>query len=152
MSARAPFTIRDAQTADEADWRRLWAAYLRFYEEPLPEAVTATTWDRILDPASSMSARFAATEAGLAGFCICVRHACTWTILPVCYLEDLFVEENRRHLGLGRALIDDAIRRTREAPCSRLYWHTRADNAAARRLYDTLAPADDVVRYTLRTG
>ena len=31
----------------------------------------------------------------------------------------------------------------------RVYWHTPADNAPARRVYDRFAPADAVVRYTL---
>ncbi|HEY8263776.1 MAG TPA: GNAT family N-acetyltransferase, partial [Methyloceanibacter sp.] len=32
---------------------------------------------------------------------------------------------------------------------SRLYWHTRESNVAARRLYDKFAKADDFVRYRL---
>jgi len=35
---------------------------------------------------------------------------------------------------------------------SRLYWHTRAGNLAARRLYDAFVQADDFVRYRLTTN
>jgi len=31
-------------------------------------------------------------------------------------------------------------------------WHTRADNAAARRLYDRFVPVDGFVRYALALG
>jgi hypothetical protein len=33
-----------------------------------------------------------------------------------------------------------------------LYWHTRGNNATARRLYDTFIPADDFVRYVVTVG
>jgi len=32
---------------------------------------------------------------------------------------------------------------------SRVYWHTRQSNEAARRLYDKFAKADDFVRYRM---
>jgi hypothetical protein len=38
----------------------------------------------------------------------------------------------------------------RQCGWSRLYWHTRAENAAARRLYDSFVEADDFVRYRLK--
>ena len=33
--------IRDAAERDEADWKKLWAGYLAFYETDVPEAVKA---------------------------------------------------------------------------------------------------------------
>jgi hypothetical protein len=40
----------------------------------------------------------------------------------------------------------------RERGWSRLYWHTRAANATARKLYDKFAKADDFVRYRMILG
>ena len=37
----------------------------------------------------------------------------------------------------------------RDRGWSRLYWHTRASNEAARRLYDKFVNADDFVRYRM---
>ena len=60
-------TIRDPIAADEAGWRRLWAGYLAFYGEDLPEAVTAATWRRILDPTSTIFARLAERDGARRG-------------------------------------------------------------------------------------
>ena len=40
----------------------------------------------------------------------------------------------------------------RERGWSRLYWHTRASNETARRLYDKFVNADDFVRYRMILG
>ena len=51
--------------------------------------------------------------------------------------------------GLGRALIEDLLILARDRGWSRLYWHTRRSNEAARRLYDKFVEADDFVRYRM---
>ena len=84
--------VRDPQPADERSWRRLWAGYNSFYETNIPEAVTAFTWKRILDPTSAVFARLATFDENVVGFSISVLHESTWTRTPVCYLEDLFTD------------------------------------------------------------
>jgi GNAT superfamily N-acetyltransferase len=138
--------IRDPERIDEMTWRALWSQYNAFYETSIAEAVTARTWRRILDPASPIFARLAVVEGEVVGFCVSVLHDSTWTIAPVCYLEDLFVAPEYRGRGCGRLLIADVVDRARSNGWSRLYWHTRASNPA-RRLYDDFAKADDFVRY-----
>ncbi|MCF3643332.1 GNAT family N-acetyltransferase, partial [Rhizobium sp. TRM95111] len=72
--------IRDAAAGDEAAWRVLWAGYLAFYGVDLPEAVTAHTWARILDPASRVAMRVAVDEGGMAGFAVHHHHDSTWVM------------------------------------------------------------------------
>lgn len=140
--------LRDAQARDEDAWRGLWAGYTAFYEATVPPDVTARSWARILDPASPMFCRLAEVDGAVAGFTVNVLHEGTWSVAPVCYLEDLFVDPQRRGAGLGRRLIRDLVDLGRKAGWSTLYWHTRHDNPA-RRLYDEFVAADDFVRYRL---
>jgi GNAT superfamily N-acetyltransferase len=147
----AAIIIRDPSPADEMAWREMWSGYNAFYETNIPETVTARTWQRLLDPASSMFGRLAITDGEVAGFSLCIVHDSSWTIGPYCYLEDLFVAPKLRGRGCGRALIQDLVDRARANGCARLYWHTRANNPA-RRLYDEFATADDFVRYRLSLG
>jgi GNAT superfamily N-acetyltransferase len=141
--------IRDARPEDEPAWRRLWAGYCAFYETDVPEAVTAATWDRIFEPQSTIFCRIAERDGEVAGFTNSVLHLGTWTLAPICYLEDLFVDPVLRGHGIGRALIEDLLKLAGERGWSRLYWHTRGSNETARRLYDQFAQADDFVRYRI---
>ena len=141
--------VRDVAAADETAWRRLWAGYTDFYEANVPAPVTDATWRRLLDRSAPLIGRLAERNDAVAGFSICVLHPGTWTIAPVCYLEDLFVDPAARGGGIGSALIQDIVDRGRAQGWSRVYWHTHRSNAAARRVYDKFAAADDFVRYRI---
>ena len=141
--------IRDPRPGDEAAWRLLWSGYIAFYESEVSEAVTAATWQRLFMPGSGMFGRLAEWDGAVAGFTLSVMHPGSWTLSPVCYLEDLFVDPKMRGHGLGRALIEDLVALARDRGWSRIYWHTRQGNATARLLYDRFAKADDFVRYRI---
>ncbi|SNQ49755.1 GNAT family acetyltransferase [Frankia canadensis] len=138
--------IRAAQARDEAEWRRLWEGYNRFYEVDIPTETTAMTWQRILDPQGELLGRMAVRGSEAVGFSVSVTHATSWATSRACYLEDLFVDPGSRGTGIGRSLIVDLLDLTARSGWSSLYWHTRSDNPA-RRLYDEFVPADDFVRY-----
>ena len=124
--------------------------YCAFYETTLPEAVTAATWERILDPAIAINALVALDETGtVIGFANYVLHPHTWSTETLCYLEDLFVASEARGQNVGHTLIDFLIAAGRTNDWGRVYWHTGTHNAAARRLYDRVTLADDMVRYTV---
>jgi GNAT superfamily N-acetyltransferase len=139
--------IRWATPGDEAAWRGLWAAYLAFYDHPLPEAQVAFTWARLMDPAHALKARLAEVEGRVLGFAIHQHHPSTWVMGDDCYLEDLFVSEAARGQGLGRALIDDLRDLAKGRGWHRLYWHTDEGNQRARRLYESYAAPDGHIRF-----
>lgn len=144
-------TIRDAVETDEAAWRKLWAGYLAFYKTDVPEEVTAFTWARILDPSSRVSMRVAEEGGKLLGFAIHHYHDSTWDIAPEGYLEDLYVDEDIRGKGVGRALVDDLVVISKRHGWRGIYWHTNEDNARARKLYDSYVQSDGHIRYRLKT-
>jgi len=139
--------IRDATPADETAWRALWQGYLDFYRHPLPQSVTDFTWARLMDPASALKARLAVAEGAVLGFAIHQHHPSSWVLGDDGYLEDLFVSEAARGRGAGRALIEDLYAIARARGWHRVYWMTEITNTAARKLYDSLAPCDDHIRY-----
>jgi GNAT superfamily N-acetyltransferase len=139
--------VRDLTPSDETSWRRLWSDYVAFYEAEVDDVTTSRTLARILDPFAPLFARVVEVDGQVAGFAVCVLHEGTWVRTPICYLEDLFVDPAHRGAGLGRALIEDLLALGRGRGWSRLYWHTRQTNGAARRLYDRFVAADGFVRY-----
>ncbi len=142
--------IRDAGPDDEAGWRRLWDAYLAFYDLVLPPEVTTATWARLMDSASPLKARLAIRDGRVVGFALHQHHPSSWVAGDDCYLEDLFVDAEARGAGVGRALIDDLIALARARGWHRLYWHTEEGNARARALYDSYTASDGHIRYRMR--
>jgi len=143
-------TIRRIEAGDEARWRTLWDGYCRFYEREPNEAVTRHSWARIMDPASPVQAIVAERAGeGVIGIANYIIHENTWTLTPVCYLEDLFVDPGRRAAGVGRQLIDWLVAEMRAQGWSRLYWNTRENNYRARGLYDKYTPHSGFLRYVI---
>lgn len=142
--------VRGLVAADHDSWRILWDGYCAFYETDLPRVVTDRTWAATIDSDQPVVGRAACTDGGeMIGFSLSIIHPSTWQTAPSCYLEDLFVDPTHRGSGAGRALIDDLLTIANERRWGRLYWHTKANNTTARRLYDRYVPADEFVRYRL---
>ena len=144
--------VRPIEARDEARWRVLWDGYCRFYERDLSGPITQHTWNRIVDTRSPVSAIVAESDAdGVIGIANYLLHENTWTLKPVCYLEDLFVDPGERARGVGKQLIDWLVARMKSEGWSRLYWNTREDNYRARGLYDKYDPprSPRFVKYTV---
>jgi GNAT superfamily N-acetyltransferase len=86
-------------------------------------------------------------EGRLAGIVHYLFHRSCWSIGNYCYLQDLFVAEEARKLGIGRALIAAVEREARAAGASRVYWLTQESNANARALYDQVADRSGFIQY-----
>ncbi len=143
--------VRDLTVNDEAAWRRLWAGYCSFYKVEMSDEQTNFTWKRMQDPASSIKGLVAENAEGrVVGICNYLLHENTWTMTPVCYLEDLFVEDTVRGGGVGEALISELQDRMQSEGWSRVYWMTKENNYRARGLYDKFVRSDGFVRYSLK--
>ena len=140
-------TIRPAETKDEARWRDLWARYVAFYRSNVSEEVTAATWQRILDPQTTVHALVAEKNGHLIGFTNYVFHESTWDTRPICYLQDLYVDPEARGGGAARKLIEACEEAAKAGGAFRLYWQTQEYNAPARSLYDTITPRSSFIVY-----
>ena len=76
-----------------------------------------------------------------------VLHPNTWNTTDCCYLEDLYVADNVRGQGIGRALIEHVYSFAKDKDYNRVYWTTQESNTAARKLYDAIATQTDMVQY-----
>ncbi len=138
---------RPLRPDERADWEPLWKGYLDFYKTTLPREVYDATWARLHDPHEPMWLLGAYVGGKLSGIVHYLYHRSCWTIGDYCYLQDLFVAEDARKLGLGRALIEAVEREARKAGASRVYWLTHETNATARALYDQLAERPGFIQY-----
>jgi GNAT superfamily N-acetyltransferase len=146
--ARTTVTVRQLRSDDQARWRQLWDGYLEFYRCQLPERVTEFTWRRLIDPGEPLYG-FAATNAAdeAIGIVHYHFHLSTWALTSYCYLEDLFVAQEARGTGAGRALIRAVYKAADERGATRVYWSTENNNDRAQKLYDKVATLTPFVQY-----
>jgi len=148
--AASGVSVRPVEARDEVRWRTLWDGYCRFYERELSEAITRHTWARMMDTGSSVHGIVAERDGGgIIGMANYIIHENTWTLTPVCYLEDLFVDPASRAEGVGQQLIDWLVAGMKTQGWSRLYWHTKENNYRARGLYDKYIAHSGFVRYVI---
>lgn len=65
-------------------------------------------------------------------------YAITWTILDQAELGNVAVTPEARRQGVGRLLVEGALRRVRARGARECFLEVRESNAAARRLYEEL--------------
>ena len=140
-------TLRPVTAADHAAWLPLWQAYLTFYNSSVADEVTATTWQRFLDPSEPMHAALAWQGDRAAGLVHWIFHRSCWTSSDYCYLQDLFVSPDVRKGGIGRALIEHVYAAASAAGANRVHWLTQHDNHTARQLYERIAKDTGFVQY-----
>ena len=142
--------IRPLEKSDHADWRRLWTAYLDFYETKLPEEVYATTWERLFSGGEFEPKGFIAHLDGKAvGLTHYLYHRSGWSLVNNCYLQDLFADPEARGKGVGAALIEAVRQEAAKIGVANVYWMTNEANATARKLYDRVARRTGFIEYDL---
>jgi GNAT superfamily N-acetyltransferase len=143
-----PPLIRPLAATDEADWRRLWTAYLAFYETRLPDAVFASTFARLTGGnAQEFRGLLVCHEDQPVGLAHYLFHRSCWKVENVCYLQDLYVDPAQRGTGLGRALIEAVYAAADAEGAPQVWWLTQEFNSTARQLYDRVGKLTPFVRY-----
>lgn len=142
-------TIRPVQKSDEAEWRRMWTAYLEFYESSVSEEVYRTTFARLLsDDPHEFHGLVAEKDGRLIGLVHYLFHRHSWKVENTVYLQDLYADPDVRGTGVGRALIEAVYAAADEAGCPGVYWMTQDFNTTARQLYDRIAKLTPFIRYS----
>lgn len=78
----------------------------------------------------------AADEAGeVVGVCQLRYRWSAWTTSDDAWLEDVFVRESARRIGVGRALVEQAMQRARARGCARIELDVDESNTRALALY-----------------
>ncbi|MCK9797195.1 GNAT family N-acetyltransferase [Pseudomonas sp. MAFF 302030] len=139
--------IRPVTPADHAAWLPLWQAYLRFYNTELPEAVTQSTWQRLLDASEPTHAALAWDGEQAVGLVHFIYHRSNWSIENSCYLQDLLVAPEQRGTGVGRQLIEFVYAQAKADGCCKVHWLTHETNATAIQLYERIAERPGFIQF-----
>ncbi|WP_027164600.1 GNAT family N-acetyltransferase [Mesorhizobium sp. WSM3224] len=144
-------TVRPLTRQDYGEWLPLWDGYNAFYGRSGPTAlageITQMTWSRFFDAYEPVHALVAECDGKLQGLVHYLYHRSTTSIVPSCYLQDLFTTKAARGRGVGRALIEGVYERARQAGANRVYWLTHETNHTAMQLYDRIGERSGFVVY-----
>ena len=128
-------------------WLPLWQGYLTFYKSQLSEEQIRLSWKRITNPEQIDMFGFAIQiDGNVVGFVHLISHMSMWVDLPYCYLQDLYVDEAFRNLGLARKLIEHCYQ-VCTGKFDRVYWLTQESNHTAQQLYDRIASKTGFIQY-----
>ena len=146
----SPIQIRRLAKTDQADWRKLWTAYLAFYETTVPEEVYETTWKRLFtDGEFEPKGLLALVDGKAVGLVHYLYHRSCWSVVNNCYLQDLFADPSARGSGVGRALIEAVQAEAAKIGVANVYWMTHETNETARKLYDRIARRTGFIEYDM---
>lgn len=152
---KAAPAIRPVSAADRAVWETLFRGYAAFYKTD-PAPVLEKVWGWITDPDEPYWADIAWVEgapgAAGTGALGLVQYSLMHRSLSgaqVVYLSDLFCLPQARGQGVGRALIEQVRGFARARGYAPVRWLTAEDNAPARALYDSYAPASGFILYSI---
>ncbi|WP_449430521.1 N-acetyltransferase family protein [Pseudomonas putida] len=140
-------TLLPVRADDHAAWLALWQAYLRFYDTELAEAVSASTWQRLLDANEPAHSALAWVDGKAVGMVNWIYHRSNWSVENSCYLQDLYVDDTQRGLGIGRQLIEHVYATAKADSCIKVHWLTHESNATAISLYQQVAERPGFIQF-----
>jgi GNAT superfamily N-acetyltransferase len=133
--------VRPIEQRDMEDLLPLVAGYQTFYGAAPDVELNRRFFSRFLHPSDEGLLLGAWVDGGLAGFATLYWFFSSTKAADSVLMNDLFVREDVRGSGIGRALIDRALDETRRRGAAHLEWFTAPDNVVAQRLYDSLLGA-----------
>ncbi len=128
--------VRLANRDDAAAIGQLLYAFNREFDDPTPEPPALTVRIRqLLDGGDTLVLLVGAGPDGLA---VLRFRAAIWSPGLECYLAELYVTPAWRGQGLGRALMEAALREARSRGADTMDIGVDEPDLAARRLYESL--------------
>jgi GNAT superfamily N-acetyltransferase len=119
----------------------LIAGYQTFYGAKPDVERNRRFFSRFLEPSDEGLLLGAWMDGALAGFATLYWFFSSTKAAESVLMNDLFVREDIRGGGIGRALINRALDEARRRGAAHLEWFTAPDNLRAQRLYDSIPGA-----------
>ena len=133
--------VRPIQPQELEEVLPLIAGYQTFYRAEPDVERNRLFFSRFLQPSDEGLLLGAWVDGRLAGFATLYWFFSSTKAADSVLMNDLFVREDVRGSGIGRALIEGALDETRRCGAAHLEWFTAPDNLKGQRLYDSIPGA-----------
>ncbi|NNC10832.1 GNAT family N-acetyltransferase [Planctomonas sp. JC2975] len=146
-------TIREPAEGDFFSWLALYEDYATYYERALTDQGALLVWSWLTDAARAERGLVAVDDDGaLIGLVHYHEVPRPLDGDHALHIDDLFVLEEHREQGFGRALIEAVATVGAEFGTPLVQWLAKQDDPDARSFYDEIADASTVVVYRLRSA
>jgi len=116
-------TVRKAVASDEPAISALVDALADYEKLPRPTSEARTRLlNDMFGPKPRIDCFLAFADGYPVGYAIVLETYSSFLALPTLYLEDLFILEEYRKRGVGRALFNTAVNEAKHRGCGRMEW------------------------------
>ena len=142
--------VRGVRSGDFAQWRTLYRTYADFYGVQQSEAMARQVWSWLRDAGHEVQGLVVEADNGsLIGLAHFRPFARPLSASTGCFLDDLFVDPDRRGGGAADLLLAELARLAGENGWSVVRWMTADDNYRGRGKYDQHATRTMWVTYDM---
>src|SRR6478735_3923915 len=131
--------VRPVRDGDFFAWLELYSKYAEFYETELTDQRALVLWSWLTAPEHEESGFVAVDGDRIVGLAHVREFARPLEGDRGLFLDDLFVAEDARGHGTGRALIDHLRGLAEQRGLGVVQWITAQDNGDAQKVYDAVA-------------
>ena len=142
------FSIDRLNNSHKEPWSQLWRKYLAFYKTEKSDEIVDLTFAHLTQDNEECEGYIAFVDGSAAGIVHCIYHLHLWQKEKICYLQDLFVDENYRNHGIASKLISQIYTSADNKKAKGVYWLTQDFNIKARNLYDKIGVKTPFIKYT----
>ena len=135
MTASERSEIHRAGVEDAADVAQLLHDFNAEYDDPTPPVPVLA--ERVRELLTEESIAVLLTGKPPLGIALFRTRSSLWSTANDVYLEELYVVPEHRRKGIGRALLEAAIKAAREAGANHFELTTGEDDTEARSLYES---------------
>lgn len=137
-------SIRPLCDEDRAGWELLWQGYQKHLGAMVTDAMVEKTWSRLMKADVPLFGLAGVIDTfRLAGFVHFSFAPSSWSPGPLCQMQDLFVAENLRGLGVGHQLVEGVFEESDKRRASQVFWHLPRSDFRAKLLLDAYNVAPD---------
>ncbi len=144
------FTIRKGTKPDSRSFLKLITAFAKFEDKEPPDKKARTRIIEDIFEKKLAHLLVAASGGKLIGYALYFYTYSSFTARPTLYLEDLYVLEDTRRKGLGKALFTKCVEEAITHGCNKMEWAVLPWNRNAIDFYEKLgAKKLDLLAYKL---
>lgn len=151
MADESIYQVIPLRPEHRPEWERLYAGYADFYKVEQTPQMRETVWRWIFDAENELEALVAVdgsgTVVGLAHYRRLLRPL---RAVVGGFLDDLYVDPERRGSGVAQALMRGLAEVGRNRGWTTIRWLTAEDNYRARGLYDRISSRTVFLTYEMK--